>query len=165
MRVVVAPVLVGDRICRIVAPLQSLLEVEEWVGAWWEPSSVTLTEASIAPIVPESVLAERGVPLEDRVATEGRPAQIEIEALIRTRDPERPENMRFDEEVVTRATPTRRRKYPGNARFRRKPAAGKAGEASDAERRKKAPRDPQTPRRRASDDPPRSTSDEVTRES
>lgn len=157
MRVVVAPVLVGDRICRIVAPLQSLLEVEEWAGAWWEPSSVTLTEASVAPIVPDALLEERGVPVEDRVASEDRPAQTEIEALIRTRDPERPANMRFDEEVVARVTPARRRKYPGNARFRRNAPSGTHSEPLDPERRKKSTRDAQTPRRRSSDHPPRGT--------
>ncbi|MBC7843738.1 MAG: hypothetical protein H7099_15565 [Gemmatimonadaceae bacterium] len=159
MRVVVAPVLVGDRICRIVAPLQSLLEVEEWVGAWWEPSSVTLTEASVAPIVPAELLTARGVPLEDRLAAEDRPAQTDIEALIHTHDPERPATMRFDEEVVMRASPARRRKYPGNARFRRNAPKATDTDATDADRRANATRETRSAKRPTSDTPLRPSPD------
>ena len=158
MRVVVPPVLVDDRIVRIVSPVESLLEVEEWVGAWWEPSGVTLTQASIAPVAPDALLHERGVPREDCETAEPRPAQIDIEALIHTHDPARPEQMRFDDASVARVVPTRRRKYPGNARFRRHSAAN-GNAAVDPERRKKKSADPATPRRRASDHPPRGPSD------
>lgn len=160
MRVVVPPVLVDDRIVRIVSPVESLLEVEEWVGAWWEPSGVTLTQASIAPVAPDALLHERGVPREDCEASEPRPAQMDIEALIHTRDPARPDQLRFDEDTVVRAAPVRRRKYPGNSRFRRHSAAS-GSSAVDPERRKKKSSDPNTPRRRASDHPPRGPSDPV----
>ena len=130
MRVVVSPVIVGDRICRIVSPVQSLLEVEEWAGDWWEPSSVPLTTASLSPAAAESLLRLRGVPEADCVTSEPRPAQIDIEASMMTRDPERPAQMRFDEDV-RRSTGPRKRKYPGNARFRRG-----AQSNTDAERRR-----------------------------
>ena len=59
MRVVVPPVLVRDRLCRIVAPVESLLEVEEWVGEWWEPSVVTLSAVSTAAAATDAQLAAR----------------------------------------------------------------------------------------------------------
>jgi hypothetical protein len=154
MRVVVPPVLVGEKIVRIVSPVETLLEVEEWVGEWWEPSNITLTAASVAPVAPFDLLQSLGLPAEDCVRGDSRPAQLEIEALIRTRDPERPSQLKFDEEVVLRAVPSRRRKYPGNARFRRHASSGRDGAEPDPERRKKKSTDPLTPRRRASDLPP-----------
>ncbi len=161
MRVVVPPVLLGDRIVRIVSPVESLLEVEEWVGEWWEPSGVTLTEASVAPAAPTELLLSRGLPPDDCVATHARPALRDIEALIHTRDPERSTSPRFDEELVARAVPARRRKYPGNARFRRHAASGRDSAEPDPERRKKKSTDPLSPRRRASDLPPESSPPDI----
>ena len=167
MRVVVPPVLVGDRICRIVSPVESLLEVEEWVGAWWAPSGVTLSVASLAPDVDPSVLQTRGVPPTDWLTDEPRPDFSEIESLMRARDPARAEPMRLDEDV-RRLSPPRRRKYPGNARFRRsavaetdaepEPMAGPEQDFSER-RRVTEPAPANSPRRRASDLPRRKASD------
>ncbi len=119
MRVVVSPVLVGHRICRIVSALESLLEVEEWVGAWWAPSDVPLTLVSTAEPVSDDLLQAQGVPESDRAVLTVRPLQSDFEALMRSRDPERPDGMRFDEETAERAQPARKPEYPGNARFRK----------------------------------------------
>jgi hypothetical protein len=122
VRVLVPPVLVGDRICRIVSPVDSLLEVEEWMGAWWEPSTIPLTTASTALRAPDDLLRDRGVPADDCVASEVRPDEHDIQAMLLIHDPDRPAQMRFDEDVV-RVTSIRARKYPGNARFSRRPAS------------------------------------------
>lgn len=119
MRVLVAPVLVGDRICRIVSPIDSLLEVEEWVGEWWEPSGVTLTAASQAPRASEHVLAARGVPPEDHHATEPRATDPEIQSLLRACDPAPPSGAPQEHMRQPRAPSLRQREYPGNARFLR----------------------------------------------
>ncbi len=148
MRVVVCPVIVGDRICRIVSPVQSLLEVEEWAGEWWEPSSIPLTIASLSTAADASLLRARGVPEADCFASEPRPDQLAIEALMLTRDPERPAQMRFDEDV-RRSPGSRKRKYPGNARFRRG-----AQTMMDAERRRETSSEWNGPWRRATDRPP-----------
>lgn len=123
MRILVAPVLVGDRICRIVSPIASLLEVEEWVGEWWEPSTVTLTTASQAPLALDRLLDERGVPVADRVATEPRASDPEIQVLLLAREPAVSPNERIDDAPARLANGTRRRQYSGNARFRRARAA------------------------------------------
>ena len=125
MRVVVPPVLIDGRICRIVSPVTALLEVEEWVGEWWQPSTVPLTRASVADAAPLDLLVARGVPDADRVAPQDRPSREEIEAMIRTSDPDRPVEARFDEDVP-RMAPVARRDYPGSARFGR-PPGGKRG--------------------------------------
>jgi hypothetical protein len=122
MRVVVSPVLVDDRICRIVSAVESLLEVEEWVGAWWEPSSVPLTAVSNATSAPPELLRARGVPEADIATTAIRLQPPEVEALMRGTDPHRPSEMRFDEETVSAVQPAKPRTYPGNARFRRSSA-------------------------------------------
>jgi hypothetical protein len=150
MRVVVAPVIVDDRICRIVAPVESLLEVEEWVGEWWEPSAVPLTIASVAPAAPTAVLHERGVPESDCLAGAIRPTPEEIEAILLTRDPERSAQMRFDEQV-RRGTGPRRRMYPGNARFRR---GARGGTSTEVDRRRELPREWNGPWRRSTDPQP-----------
>lgn len=130
MRILVAPVLVGDRICRIVSPVDSLLEVEEWVGEWWEPSSVTLTTASQAPAASEALLRERGVPPDDCRATAARTAEVEIQALLRAREPAQPTAFSPDEPASQRAHGLRRKQYAGSARFRRH-AANAASAARD----------------------------------
>lgn len=119
MRILVAPVLVGDRICRIISPIASLLEVEEWVGEWWEPSTVTLTTASQSPSAPDRLLEERGVPAADRVATEPRTSDPEIQGLMRADQPARAPSARIEDTFTPRAHGARRRQYSGNGRFRR----------------------------------------------
>lgn len=118
MRVVVAPVVIDGRICRIVSPVASLLEVEEWAGAWWEPSVLPLTLVSSAPLADTAELLACGVPMADCIESEPRPLQRDIEASLVTRDPERTPAMRLDDDVH-RGDQPRRRAYPGNARFRR----------------------------------------------
>jgi hypothetical protein len=126
MRVIVAPVVVNDRVCRIVSPVDSLLEVEEWVGEWWEPSAVPLTTVSLAEAAPQSMLLDLGIPASDWFAIDLRPAQGDIEASMQTLNSERPAEMRMEDEVVRRGAAPKRRAYPGNSRFRR-------GGASSAE--------------------------------
>lgn len=130
------------------SPVQTLLEVEEWAGGWWAPSSIPLTIASLSPPADELVLRASGIPESDCLATEPRPAQPDIEALMMTRDPERPVAVRFDEDL-RRNTGVRRRKYPGNARFRRG-----APTQTDAERRLEGTAEWDGPWRRATDRPP-----------
>lgn len=67
MRVVVPPGFVGSRLVRVVAAVPSLLEVEEWMGEWWEPSTVTLSDATAAPTASAEALDAAGVPAGDRV--------------------------------------------------------------------------------------------------
>lgn len=121
MRVLVAPVVVGDRICRIVSPVRSLLEVEEWAGAWWEPSLVTLTEAVRARAASRAELRARGVPDADHAAS-GHLTSVALQAMLRAHEPKHP--------VLEVTTAPRRpgRAYPGNARFRRRPASGESGD-------------------------------------
>lgn len=150
MRVLVAPVLVGDRICRIVSPIDSLLEVEEWVGEWWEPSSVTLTAASQAPAASEQVLHARGVPPDDRRASESGVSDPDIQSLLRAHQPAAPDHPDLIPSDGSRTAGRRRREYPGNARFRRgRPAAAAPLDRGDL-RRADDP-DRRGPRRRASD--------------
>jgi len=164
MRVVVSPVLVGDRIVRIVSPVDSLLEVEEWVGEWWEPSAITLTTASQAPSAPVAVLQARGVPLEDCAETASRPSEHALQFLMlaTARDANDP---LIASDLTTRpARGLRRKSYPGNARFRRgtpsKRAAQRDGTPREADavdtadRRQDQSATWQGPWRRASDQPP-----------
>ncbi len=152
MRVVIPPVIVAGRVYRVVSPVQSLIEVEEWVGEWWEPSNVTLTEAGLAPAAPAEMLRELGIPEEDCLASAPRPDQPQLEALLLTRDPKRPENMRFDEEVVRRPNAPRGRSYPGNARFRRVVTPPPEPEYDPSERRQGPSPEWTGPWRRAGDD-------------
>ncbi len=153
MRVVIAPAMVGDRICRVVSPVASLLEVEEWVGEWWEPSVIPLTMVSLAPAASDDVLEARGVPQEDRAASEPRPAPDDIEASLMTHDPARAADMQFDD-AVRRGTGPRRRTYPGNARFRRD---ARRGTATEDDRRRELPMEWHGPWRRATDPKPPDT--------
>jgi hypothetical protein len=116
MRVVVPPVLLDDRIYRIVAPIEALLEVEEWVGSWWQPSTMPLTTASGAPPAEIAVLLARGVPVGDWAGDEPRSAPRNIEALLQTNDPDRASASALDDSVKRSPVP-RRNQYPGNARF------------------------------------------------
>jgi hypothetical protein len=150
MRVVVAPVVVDGRICRIVSPVATLLEVEEWAGEWWEPSVMPLTLVSSAPLADAELLRARGLPVDDCTTSEPRPSQVDIEALMMTRDPEQSSEERFNDDV-RRTVGTRRRKYPGNARFRREP---RGGPGVEADRRQDSATEWHGPWRRASDTPP-----------
>ena len=76
MSVRAAPGVVHGRICRIVSPVPSLLELEEWFGERWEPSSVPITAASVAAPALESELVAQGVPSDDWGLTDP-PAQRE----------------------------------------------------------------------------------------
>lgn len=136
MRIICPPVLVGDRICRIVSPIESLLEVEEWAGAWWEPSSVTLTTASLAPAATVADLEGRGVPT-DGCEPGPRSAGQQIQALMRATVSASALSSAVDPANERRPNGTRRRVYTGNARFRR------GGVESD-----------EAPRRRATDELP-----------
>lgn len=161
MRVVVSPVIVDDRICRIVAAVESLLEVEEWAGGWWEPSGVTLTAVGAAPAAAEAVLRSRGVPIEDCVAADGSTAQRDIQALLMTRDPDHSQQMRFDDDVARAVHSSRRRKYPGNARFRRGTLSATDSGYTRPERRRKNAPEWRGPWRRASDLNATDSSDDV----
>jgi hypothetical protein len=119
MRVLVAPVLVGDRICRIVSPIDSLVEVEQWMGEWWEPSSVTLTAASQSPRASEAVLSDRGVPPEDWHADGDAMTDAEIQSLLRASEPAAPAGRPSGPAIERRLPASRPREYPGNARFLR----------------------------------------------
>lgn len=160
MRILVAPVLVGDRICRIISPIESLLEVEEWVGEWWEPSTVTLTTASQSPAAPERVLQERGVPAEDRVATEPRASDPEIQGLMRPDQQPFAPSARIEDTLAPRANGARRRQYSGNARFRRPRASTPNSVIDRADlRRPGSDGEWHGPFRRATDDTSSSRSD------
>jgi len=116
MRVVVGPVLIDDRIYRIVAAVESLLEVEEWAGSWWQPSTIPLTTASGAPPADCELLLARGVPIDDWATGEPRSALMNIEALMQTNDPDRASKPALDD-TVKRGPAPRRSQYPGNRRF------------------------------------------------
>ena len=119
MRVVIPPVVVEARICRIIAAVDSLLEVEEWAGAWWLPSTVPLSTASAAPQASQQLLAAAGVPEADWYGTMPRPDEHAIEAQLRAAEPERRGTQRIEDEVFVRIPQTWPRSYPGNVRFRR----------------------------------------------
>ena len=77
MRVILPPVLVDGKICRIIAPVPSLLEVQEWMGAFWLPSDVLLSTAAASAPAPLALLHSRGVPRSEH----GRWAQQDRGAL------------------------------------------------------------------------------------
>jgi len=82
MRVIVPPVLVGHRICRVVTPVEHLLEVQDWVGEWWEPSALTISEVCAAPKASEETLIARGVPAEDRSGDDDRTSASAIQTMM-----------------------------------------------------------------------------------
>lgn len=65
MLVVVPPVLAQGRICRVVAPIADLIEVQEWRGEYWLPSELTLSVVRRAPTAPRHVLEAQAVPASD----------------------------------------------------------------------------------------------------
>lgn len=117
MRIIVPPVLVLDRICRITSPVESLLEVEEWTGEWWEPSSMTITTVSQAAPAPEAVLIARGVPAGDRTSQLGADRDS-LQHQLRPTQPDGMQVLRIEESNAARHG-RRQRQYPGSARFRR----------------------------------------------
>ena len=125
MRIVVPPVLIGERICRISSPVETLLEVEEWTGAWWEPSSLTITTVSQGAPAPEALLIARGVPPEDREQHAGSD-QDSLQRQLRPTQPDGLQILRI-EESANRHHGRRQRTYSGNARFRR----GRTAEATE----------------------------------
>ena len=130
MRIVVAPALVGDRLCRIVAPIPTLLEVEEWVGAWWDPSTVMLTAVSQSAPATEQELRERGVPAEDCVTAESAEPSPDLQTQLRAHAPA-PRLGPVDAGASIVPHGVRAREYTGNKNFRR---ARPGGTASGAER-------------------------------
>ncbi len=153
MRILVGPVLVGDRICRIVSPIESLLEVEEWVGEWWEPSQVTLTLASQSPTATAAELAARGVPGEDCAPDAPRATEATVQRLLLASPSSAAETPGIDGQPHTRAHGKRRKVYPGNARFRQLRMGRRAGRATAVadERRSETPVAWTGPWRRATD--------------
>ncbi len=154
MRIICPPVLIDGCICRIVSPIESLLEVEQWAGGWWEPSSVTLTTASLAPAASLAELEARGVPPE--VCAPGlRSAEQQIQALMRATVSTAAQGSALDPANERRPDGARRRVYTGNARFR-KGGAERNDETQLHEPRAVTPRGDthapaHAPRRRATD--------------
>jgi hypothetical protein len=61
-RVVLAPVIMEERIFRVVEPAHSTMYVEEWQGDYWLPSDVALHVVRVAPFATEDELRERRLP-------------------------------------------------------------------------------------------------------
>jgi len=61
-RVVLAPVVMDERIFRVVEPAHSTLYVEEWHGEYWLPSDVALHAVRAAPFATEDELRARQLP-------------------------------------------------------------------------------------------------------
>ena len=57
-----APVLIDERIYRVVEPAHSTLYVEEWHGDYWLPSDVALHAVRAAPFATEDELRARHLP-------------------------------------------------------------------------------------------------------
>lgn len=152
MRVIVPPVVVGDRICRIVSAVETLLEVEEWAGQWWQPSSVMLSDVSNAAAADAALLHARGVPAEDWLVDAPCSDGFNIEALLHTRDPVRGQEMRLNDDV-TRSTPVRRPSYPGNARFSSRTVAAAEQKMENPERHRPSDGKWKSPPRRKTNTP------------
>ena len=118
MNVVVPPVLVGGRILRIVSSTPHLYEVEEWVGEWWEPSSVTLSVATAAQAATSDEMDAQGVPEAERF---GGTERLSIEQLSEhMRAPVRAYDIDIAKLLASPAEHgVRRREYAGSAKFRR----------------------------------------------
>lgn len=65
MHVLVPPALAHGRICRVIAPIADLIEVQEWRGEYWLPSDLTLSAVRRAPRAPRHLLEAQAVPHED----------------------------------------------------------------------------------------------------
>lgn len=152
MRILSPPVLVGERICRVVSPIASLLEVEEWVGAWWEPSAVTITTASQAPRASVVVLHARGVPAEDHT-TEASAPLGDVQALMRASVVPYVQPLAVSPDNERRPNGSRRKIYSGNSRFRRGRSAGADTHVRNDQRERTSVTEWSGPWRRATDDP------------
>ncbi len=118
MNVVVPPVVVGGRILRIVSSAPHFYEVEEWMGQWWEPGSVTLSVAIAAPAATDHELDVQSVPEAERV---GGPERISIEQLSeKMRAPVRAYEVDIAQLLASPVeNGVRRREYAGSSKFRR----------------------------------------------
>lgn len=152
MRILSPPVLVGERICRVVSPIASLLEVEEWVGAWWEPSAVTITTASQAPQASVAVLHARGVPAGDHTM-EASMHLGDVQALMRASVVPYVQPLAVSPDNERRPTGSRRKVYSGNSRFRRGRSAGTDTHTQKEQRERTSATEWSGPWRRATDDP------------
>lgn len=149
MRIIVPPVLIGTRICRIVAPVEHLLEVEEWVGEWWEPCALTISEVGAAPRVSEKMLDQRAVPREDRGPNDDRTSASAIQTMMLAHVMLRPENTDVTPSSnITRGP--RQKVYSGSRRF-----GNRRGSQADRRRSGRGENAEQWngPWRRASDQP------------
>lgn len=144
MHVIVPPVVVRDRIVRIVSPISSLLEVEEWMGEWWEPCTVTFRTVSGAPRAGDELLAARGVPREDWGSSVERISSEEIEAMLLAHVIFRPT---LPVPMTDEPAGRRRKVFVGSARFR----GGRQAKGSRASDRGAPPPTWKGPWRRASD--------------
>ena len=82
MRVIVPPVIVGGRICRVIAPVPALLEVQEWFGDSWHPSDVLLSTAIKGERAALALLHSLGVPRGDHSPWPRRAAADFTEAAL-----------------------------------------------------------------------------------
>jgi len=153
MRILCSPVLVGDRICRVVSPIASLIEVEEWVGAWWEPSAVTITTATQAPPASAALLLARGVPLEDQAGESPATLLRDVQSMLRASAPQDSQPVALDPANERRPNGSRRKQFAGNARFRRGRSGGAAGPGDQDQRERPSAAEWSGPWRRAADDP------------
>jgi hypothetical protein len=146
VHVILSPVVIGDSIYRIVAPLPSLLEVEEWMGEWWEPSTLTFRMVASAPPASQALLAERGVPRDEWGSPAQRATAEAIDAMLLAHVIFRPPTNGAP--LVDGPGGRRRKSYPGSARFgkRVRSHGRRADDAPGA-----APVIPLGPRRRRSD--------------
>lgn len=149
MHVIVPPVLIGDSIYRIVAPLPSLLEVEEWMGEWWEPCTLTFRTVASAPPAAHTLLESRGVPRDERGSPAQRASVEAIEAMLLAHVIFRPSTNGVP--PVEGASGRRRKSYAGSARFGKgtRSRGRRAEDAPDAK-----PVITHGPRRRRSDQKP-----------
>jgi hypothetical protein len=146
MPVVLPPAFVGTRLVRVVAPVPSLLEVEEWAGEWWEPSSVTISEACAAESATKEQLDTAGVPKADReTVIDERITRAALSILFSM-----PAHLNGTNQMASlEQKPNggrRRNDYAGSAKFKKRGPKGKraGGDSTPAEQF-------QGPFRRASD--------------
>jgi hypothetical protein len=127
MRVILAPVVIDGRICRVVSAIDTLLEVEEWVGAWWEPSLVTISDAARGTPASDALLLAGGVPPTDWIVTEAR---SDAASVLRQLRPALPTDGLAPDVDPPPLPPLDVRFYAGNARFNRKRRVPLRDEAS-----------------------------------
>lgn len=133
MPVVLPPAFVGSRLVRVVAPVPSLLEVEEWAGEWWEPSSVTISEACAAEAASKDQLDAAGVPKADReTVIDVRITRAALSILFSM-----PSHLNGTNQLASlEQKPNggrRRNDYAGSAKFRKRGPKGKRTDANTTE--------------------------------